>query len=212
MPEAQLLDPIRILHGSDQPVVEDAVLIRDNHLIAFGAKARIQAQQLGLPPQSASQQLLAPCLVDPHSILEDPISGHCETLASLRHAAVAAGYGQLALLPRSSSWRDRPERLQGFLNPNSDVDIHLWGSFSRDGAGSELSPHADLVQQGAVGLANDDLILPIALLQRGLVLGEMGSAPVLIAPRDEKIQGGGMVREGVETLRAGWAPDPFASE
>ena len=212
MPAAQLLDPIRILHGSDQPVVEDAVLIRDSHLIAFGAKARKQAQQLGLPPKSASQQLLAPCLVDPHSILEDPISGHCETLASLRHAAAAAGYGQLALLPRSSSWRDRPERLQGFLNPNSDVDIHLWGSFSRDGAGSELSPHADLLQHGAVGLANDDLILPIALLQRGLVLGEMGSAPVLIAPRDEKIQGGGMVREGVETLRAGWAPDPFASE
>ncbi|MDP6851974.1 MAG: dihydroorotase [Prochlorococcaceae cyanobacterium ETNP1_MAG_8] len=212
MPEAQLLDPIRILHGSDQPVVEDAVLISDKHLIAFGEKARKQANELGLSSTAASQQLLAPCLVDPHSVLEDPISGRSETLISLRHTAVAAGYGQLALLPRSSSWRDRPERLQGFTNPNSDVDIHLWGGFSRDGAGSELSPHADLLQHGALGLADDDLILPVILLQRGLLVGEMGTAPVLLAPRDEQIQGDGMVREGVEALRAGWPPDPFASE
>ena len=212
MPEAQLLDPIRILHGSDQPVVEDAVLIRDSHLIAFGEKARKQAQQLGLPSTSASQQLLAPCLVDPHSVLEDPIIGRSETLTSLRHAAAAAGYGQLALLPRSSSWRDCPERLQGFVNPNSDVDIHLWGGFSRGGAGSELTSHADLLHHGAIGLADDDLIVPVTLLQRGLVVGEMGTAPVLLAPRDEQIQGDGMVREGVETLRAGWSPDPFASE
>ena len=62
MPEAQLLDPIRILHGSDQPVVEDAVLIRDNHLIAFGAKARIQAQQLGLPPNQPANNYSPPVL------------------------------------------------------------------------------------------------------------------------------------------------------
>ncbi|CAI8159775.1 MAG: Dihydroorotase [Prochlorococcus marinus str. MIT 9215] len=212
MPEAQLLDPVRILHGADQQVVNDAALISDGQIIAFGSKARERAQELKLTPESAPEKLLAPCLVDPHSVLEDPISSRSETLSSLRNAAAASGFGQLALLPRSSSWRDRPERLQGFANSQSDIKIHLWGGFSRGGEGKELSTHGDLLQHGALGLADDDLILPLTLLQRGLLLGEMGAAPVLLAPRDQGIQGDGMVREGVETLRAGWAPDPLASE
>jgi len=212
MPKSQLFDPVRVLYSSGHSVIEDAALICDGHLIAFGDAARAKAKELGLDPTSNPNQLLAPCLVDPHSFLEEPISGRSETLITLRKTAANAGYGHLALLPRSPSWRDRPERLTGFKNPQSDVIVDLWGSFSRNGEGNELTSHADLLQHGAVGLAEDDYCLPPSLLKQGLVLGEMGSAPVLIAPKDEKIQGNGMVREGVETLRAGWAPDPIASE
>jgi len=35
---------------------------------------------------------------------------------------------------------------------------------------------------------------------------------VLVAPRDPALQGEGLVREGVETLRAGWPADPTTSE
>jgi dihydroorotase len=92
------------------------------------------------------------------------------------------------------------------------VTIHLWAGFSRGGNGSELASHGDLLDLGAIGLADDDALIPMPLLERGLLLGEMGSAPVLVAPRDPALQGDGMVREGVETLRAGWSPDPETSE
>ena len=55
-------------------------------------------------------------------------------------------------------------------------------------------------------------MVPTALLERGLLLGEMGGCPVLVAPRDPALQGEGLVREGVETLRAGWPADPLTSE
>jgi len=55
-------------------------------------------------------------------------------------------------------------------------------------------------------------MLPVGLLKRALTLGEMKDFPVLLAPRDIEIQDNGLVREGVETLRAGWHPDPLASE
>lgn len=212
MSQSHLYDPIQILFGSDQSVVEDAVLIVDGQIKAFGEEARSKGGHLGLPSKSAKRLLLAPCLVDPHSVLEEPLTGRNETLASLRNAAAKAGYGLIALLPRSSSWRDRPDRLQGFENHQSDVVIALWGSFSRNGEQNELASHADLLQHGAVGLAEDESLLPISLLKRGLVLGEMKAAPLLLAPKNEEIQGAGIVREGVETLRAGWPPDPEASE
>ena len=67
-------------------------------------------------------------------------------------------------------------------------------------------PHADLLEHGAIGLADDDQIIPLALLERGLLLGEM------ILPRacgeDPLLQEDGIVRDGVETLRAGW-PRPW---
>ncbi len=42
--------------------------------------------------------------------------------------------------------------------------------------------------------------------------GEMKNRPVLFAPRDKTLQAGGMSRESVHTLRAGWPPDPVESE
>ena len=126
--------------------------------------------------------------------------------------AAAAGYGQLALLPRSSSWRDRPELLQGMNKNNQKVLIHLWGGFSLQGEGKNLSRHRELLQNGAIGLAEDDSIPPIALLKQSFLLGDMASSPVLLAPRDKTLQGEGMVRESVETLRGGWIPDPLETE
>ena len=53
---------------------------------------------------------------------------------------------------------------------------------------------------------------PLALLERGLRLAEMGDRPVLIAPHSEEFSQAGFVREGVEALRLGWPPDPVLSE
>ena len=213
MQDTLLLDPVRILRGPGTPLKHGAVLIEGGVLSSFDGNARQRGKALGLNPTTASEQIVAPCLVDPHSLLPSPVSGTVETLGSLRRCAAAAGYGQVALLPRAESWRDQPERLCGVQSTDpSDVLFSLWGGFSLGGRGEELAPHADLLEHGAIGLADDDRMIPLALLERGLALGEMGSRPVLLAARDPLLQSDGFVREGVETLRAGWPPDPLASE
>ena len=213
MHDTLLLDPVRILHGPGTELQQGAALIESGVLSGFGDGARTAAAQLGIQATTAPQQLLAPCLVDPHTVLPSPISGPTETIRSLRRCAAAGGYGQVALLPRGQSWRDQPERLIGLQNADpSSVHLPLWGGFSLNGKGDELAPHGDLLEHGAIGLADDDAVVPLPLLERGLLLGEMGSCPVLIAPRDPNLQGDGLAREGVETLRAGWAPDPLISE
>lgn len=212
MTNTYLLDPVKILSKEQERLSEGAVLVIDKRIKAFGENARDIARKHGFKQVQARNKIFAPCLVDPHSILQDPLNGFSETLVSLRHKASLAGYGQIAILPRGLSWRDRPERLQGFSNPNENVLIHLWGSFSLEGYGKDLSPHKDLIDFGAIGLAEDDSILSSEIMQKGFLLGQMGHAPVLFAPRDKGIQGNGILREGVETLRAGFVPDPFASE
>ena len=153
---------------------------------------------------------LGPPLVDPHSSLEDPWLGRSETLESLAAAAVAGGYGSVALLPWGSDWRDRPERLA--LAWPAPLQLLLWGSFSLGGADQELARHGDQIAAGAIGLACGDQLPPLALLERGLRLAELGERPLLLPPRDGSLCQQGFVRERVEALRAGWPVDPAASE
>ena len=53
---------------------------------------------------------------------------------------------------------------------------------------------------------------PIELLKQGFSLGDMETSPVLFAPRDKSLQAGGISRQSVDTLRAGWPLDPVESE
>jgi dihydroorotase len=206
------LRQVQVLPGPGAPLPQQDVLIDgQGRLLGWGEPARRRAVELGLRPLQADGCLLAPTLVDPHSVLEQPVEGPAETLESLARAAAAGGYGTVALLPWARPWRDRPERLLGLAWPNPQRLV-LWGSFSVDGAEAELAPHQDQLRAGAVGLAGGDQTPPLPLLERGLLLGEVAERPVLVAPRHADLCAGGFVRESVETLRAGWPPDPALSE
>ena len=206
-----LLHQVQLLEAEGAELRRCDVLIQAGRLTAIGGDAATQATVCGAQVLDAQAWLLAPPLVDPHSELEDPANGSAESLESLERSALAAGYGTVALLPRASSWRDRPERLQG-LAPLGRLQLLLWGSFSHGASGADLAPHGDQLAAGAIGLAEADQMPPLALLERGLSLGECGEAPVLLAPRDASLSQGGFVREGVEALRAGWPTDPSISE
>lgn len=205
MASTLLLRQVHVLEGPGQPAVQRDVWIEGQQLIGWDSAPGAEAQQL-----DGQHLWLAPPLVDPHSVLDDPWLGRSETLQSLSDAAAIGGYGTVALLPWARPWRDRPERLQ--LAWNQPLRLLLWGSFTADGADGELALHAEQIQSGAVGLAGSDHLPPLALMERGLRLGEMGLHPVLLAPRDPSLAQEGFVRERVESLRAGWPTDPALSE
>jgi len=207
-----LFENIQILEGYRSRLKKETVLIENGVIKAFGKKAIKDAELIGIKAQGAQKLLLAPCLVDPHSFLESPFSGKEEDIYTLIKKATFAGYGQLGILPRSNLWRDQVESIISLKTIKSDVLIHLWGGFSLGGKGISLSKHTDLLKNGAIGLADDDFTPPIELLKKGFSLREMKESPVLIAPRDTYLQAGGMSRQSVETLRAGWPPDPIESE
>ena len=208
-----LLRQVRVLGGPGEPSRLADVLLQGQELLAIDAAAHQACAALAVAPpvfDGEGECWLAPPLVDPHSLLEDPFTAGRESLASLAAAAVRGGYGTVALLPAAQPWRDRPERLQ--LRWPDPLDLRLWGSFSLEGQHQELAPHGDQLAAGAVGIAAGEQLPPALLLERGLALAEMDQAPVLLAPRDPSLVAQGFVRERVEALRAGWPLDPVLSE
>ena len=100
--------------------------------------------------------LLAPCLVAPHSFLESPFNYKEENIHTLIEKATFSGYGQLGILPRGDLWRDQIETIIALKTIKSEVSIHLWGGFSLNGKGVMFSKHGELLQNGAIGLSDDD--------------------------------------------------------
>ena len=207
-----LFENIQILEEAGSSLRKETVLIKDGVINAFGSKALQNGKLLEIKPQKAKNLLLAPCLVDPHSFLESPFTGKEENIHTLIKKATFSGYGQLGILPRGDLWRDKIESIISLKTIKSEVLIHSWGGFSVGGKGITLSKHAELLENGAIGLSDDDFMPPIELLKQGFSIGEMKSSPVLFAPRDKSLQAGGMSRQSVDTLRAGWPPDPVESE
>jgi dihydroorotase len=211
MASALLLRQVNVLEGAGHPPVRRDVWLDGQQLRHWGQEAPLSPPEPCPERQlEASSWWLAPPLVDPHSVLEDPWLGRSETLNSLARAAATGGYGTVALLPWAKPWRDRPERLQ--LAWPAPLRLALWGSFSAEGADDDLALHAEQLAAGAIGVSGFDHLPPLALLERGLRLGEMGGHPVLLAPRDPSLTQEGFVRERVEALRAGWPTDPPLSE
>lgn len=204
-----LIRGVTLLEAPGRPPRRADVLLEDGVLRAIDPEPGAVSGG-GIASFDAEGCWLAPALVDPHSVLEDPLQGRAETLASLGEAAALGGYGTVALLPWASSWRDRPERL-GWSWPEP-MRLLRWGSFSVDGLDRDLAPHGDQLAAGACGLAAGAALPPLDLLERGLRLGEMGDRPVLLPPRDGSLARRGFVRERVEALRAGWPLDPPGSE
>lgn len=209
---ARWLRQVSLLSGPGlDPASTDVLIAADGTIAAIGPEVAARAADLRLEPVDAGGLLLAPALIDPHSLLEDPSNGPAESLASLERSAVAAGYGTVALLPQASRWRDSPDAL-GLPPLQTGLQLPLWGSLSRAGAGEDLAPHGDQLAAGAIGLAHDATTPPLPLLERALALAEMGDAPILLAPRDRALSQQGFVRESIEALRAGWPGDPALSE
>jgi len=207
-----LLSRVNLMEGPGRPTRVVDALISGQRLQALAEPGGLPGQWQGRCQAIDAQTCwLAPPLVDPHSVLDDPYLGRAETLASLMAAAAEGGYGSVALLPWASAWRDRPERLVGLGWP-APMRLHLWGSFSLEGLDRDLAGHGDQLAAGAIGLAAGESLPPLGLLERGLSLAEMADKPILLPVRDDSLCRAGFVRERVEALRAGWPVDPVLSE
>ena len=203
--QVRILDPIRRI---DQ--VSDVLLI-EGELLAIDPQD-IPAEITYI---KAENLLLAPALVDIYSTLSEPGYEERETLSSLLKAAKAGGIGCLNLLTQTSLDNPAPFSLLSQRLQEEDVQlkVNFWGSVTRGGEGKQMTDLLELGLAGVVGFTDNSLPLrPLALVRRVLeYLKPLGRTLALTA-LDPGLQGHGVMREGIESIRLGLSGIPVYAE
>lgn len=178
--------------------------------------------------------ILGTGLVDIYSHSGEPGFEERETLASLAAAAQAGGFTRIAILPDTKPAIDSPatlnllqtklDRLNNSTNNSTNSStgnldnsprqpqFYLWGALTQGVQGEQMTELAELAAAGIVGFADGQPIANFLLVRRLLEYLQPFDKPVALALGDCSLEGGGVAREGLNSLTFGLAGNPHLSE
>ena len=154
----------------------------------------------------AQGQFIGPGLVDLYSQSGEPGHEPRETRDSLRQAALAGGFTRVGLLPNAEIVTDGVEAIAAIEKGNTSGGTRLlpWAAITLGAKGEQLSELAELAVSGAVGFTDGLPIANKAMLRRLLEYAGPLQKPIMLWPCDHQLTGGGVAREGADSLRLGF--------
>jgi dihydroorotase len=202
---ARVIDPLAGIDGTRDILVVDGVIesvgpvVTDAHAETFDLRGRIAC----------------PGFFDMHVHFREPGYEHKETLASGAHAAAAGGFTGVACMPNTDPPIDSAETVAFILRhaERLPVDIHPIGCVTKDRAGRELAPLAELHAAGAVAFSDDGSPVADARVMRiALEYARMFDAPLIQHAEDRALSEGGAMHEGLISTMTGLPGIPRVAE
>ena len=101
--------------------------------------------------------VISPGFVDVHSHFRDPGQTHKEDILTGAAAAKRGGYTSIVMMANTVPPIDNAETLKYVLEKGRETGIHIYacGTVTKGMQGKELSPFAELWENGAVGFTDD---------------------------------------------------------
>jgi dihydroorotase len=188
------------------------VLIRSGRVSGVGPNLTAP----GVPVLDAAGLLVLPGFIDAHVHLREPGFEHKETIATGTAAAAAGGICAVVCMPNTRPAPDRPEQVRALLERAGDtgcVRVYPIGCISRDRAGRELAPLAELAEAGAVGFSDDgDSIEDGALMEQALIAAQAIGRPLCPHEEIKSVTAGGVMHAGQVSRRLGLGGMPAGGE
>lgn len=204
--QVRVLDPVS---GTDR--IAD-VLIEDGYIQAV--QERISDWAPATLVRDCRGMVLGPGLVDLYSHSGEPGFEERETLDSLMAAATAGGFTRLAILPDTAPPVDNPSGLallQSKIQPPT-AKIQFWGALTLGARGEQMAELGELAAAGVVGFADGVALSNLALVRRLLEYVQPLDKPVALWVSDRQLVGGGVMREGTESMLCGLPGNPAMAE
>ena len=192
-------------------------------LIVEGKIRQIEKQITDYPAQtqviSGQNLILGTGLVDLYSHSGEPGNETRETLLDLAQGAAAGGFTQVGILPDTQPRIDSRQTLTAVIQKSNSIasscialpitSLGFWGA-SGSSSGQQMSEFADLKE--AIGLSDRYNLSNLNLLKQVLEYIQPEQKTLAIALDNNELAGGGVVREGANSVRYGMSGNPGFSE
>ncbi|MCB9285009.1 MAG: dihydroorotase [Lewinellaceae bacterium] len=201
-----IVDPASPLHRKTVDLfIQNGVLQAVDPATAPDAELLIEEEGL----------MLSPGWVDVGAYVGDPGLEHREDLQSLRQAAAAGGYTQVAIWPNTSPAVDSKADIGYVLNQNPVNTVALLpvGALSKGCMGTDLTEMIDMHAAGAIGFS--DGLVPVqdgGLMLRAMQYVQFFDGLIFNQPLDIHVASDGQMHEGLVSTSLGLRGLPRLAE
>jgi dihydroorotase len=210
-----VVDPSQNLVG-----VRDVLIERDMGQGTWG-KGRILAVAENIFAEDAevidcTGKLVVPGLVDMHVHFREPGEEHKETIATGSAAAVAGGFTTVCCMPNTKPPLDSVAAIEFVLRRADEVRLCRVlpiGAVSVGLKHEQLTEMAAMKEAGAVAFSDDgEPVQDAGFLRKVLAYAKVCDAVVILHCEDKSLTAGGVMNEGLTSLRLGLRGMPKTAE
>lgn len=161
-------------------------------------------------------KLVIPGLVDMHVHFREPGEEHKETIATGSAAAVAGGFTTVCCMPNTKPPLDSVAAIEFVLHRAEEVGLCRVlpiGAVSIGLKHKRLTEMAAMKETGAVAFSDDgEPVQDSGFLRKVLAYSRVCDAAVILHCEDKSLTAGGVMNEGLTSLRLGLRGIPKAAE
>ncbi len=213
MSERTLVAGGRVVDPRAGTVAPEDLLLEAGRIAARGPGGSIDVEAAVL---DARGLLVFPGLLDMHVHLREPGQEYKETVATGVAAALAGGFAAVACMANTSPVNDSGAVTRFILERAvmaGGARVHPIGAVSVGLAGERLAEIGEMHRAGIVAVSDDGKpVMDAGLMRRALEYTRLFDLPVIAHEEDEGLCCGGVMNEGVTSLRLGLRGRPAVAE
>jgi dihydroorotase len=164
----------------------------------------------------AQGKIVCPGLIDVHVHLREPGNEEDETIATGARAALESGVTSVACMPNTRPAIDSQAAAEFVVlqaQRARQANVYPVGAVSKGRKGEELAELGQLVAGGAVAFTDDGApVASATLMRRALEYAKMFDRVIMQHCQVPELTVGGVMNEGLESMRLGLAGMPAAAE
>lgn len=203
-----LIDPAQGINAGKNVLIEDGRVVG---VMSYSDPAPEDAALF-----DATGLIVAPGFIDLHVHLREPGQEYKETIATGAAAAVAGGWTSICAMPNTDPVNDNAAVTRFIIEQAARAgfaNVFPIGAITKGSRGEELAEMGEMREAGIVAVSDDGRPVPSAgMMRRAMEYARGFDLPVVDHCEDRSLAAGGVMHEGVWSLRLGLRGIPALAE